>query len=128
MSLGNPTSISSNQNYDDNILSFFGRVNYNYNDRYLLTASLRADGSSKFGKNNKWGYFPAVSAAWRLAEEDFIKNLNIFSDLKLRLGYGLAGTTALVRTTRLLSFHQCLLLWATNSPTVMLQSRFLMPI
>lgn len=91
MSLGNPTSISSNQNYDDNILSFFGRVNYNYNDRYLLTASLRADGSSKFGKNNKWGYFPAVSAAWRLAEEDFIKNLNIFSDLKLRLGYGLAG-------------------------------------
>lgn len=91
MSLGIPTNIQSNQNYDDNILSFFGRVNYNYADRYLLTASLRADGSSKFGKDNKWGYFPAISAAWRLSEEDFIKNLNIFSDLKLRLGYGLAG-------------------------------------
>ena len=91
MSLGTPTSIQSNQNYDDNIVSFFGRVNYNYNDRYLLTASLRADGSSKFGKNNKWGYFPSISAAWRAGEEDFIKNLNIFSDLKFRVGYGLAG-------------------------------------
>ena len=60
-------------------------------NRYLFTASIRADGSSKFGKNNKWGYFPAVSAAWRLSEETFIKNIGIFSDLKLRIGYGLAG-------------------------------------
>lgn len=91
MSLGTPTSITSSKNYDDNIVSFFGRVNYNYADKYLLTASLRADGSSKFGKNNKWGYFPAVSAAWRLSEEEFIKKLGVFSDLKLRAGYGLAG-------------------------------------
>lgn len=91
MSLGTPTSITSSKNYDDNIASFFGRINYNYNDRYLLTASLRADGSSKFGKNNKWGYFPSISAAWRAGEEDFIKNLNVFSDLKFRMGYGLAG-------------------------------------
>ena len=60
-------------------------------DKYLFTASVRADGSSKFGKNNKWGYFPAFSAAWRLGEEEFIKDLNIFSDLKFRIGYGLAG-------------------------------------
>lgn len=60
-------------------------------DKYLFTASVRADGSSKFGKNNKWGYFPAFSAAWRLSEEEFIKDLGIFSDLKFRIGYGLAG-------------------------------------
>lgn len=91
MSLGTPTSITTSQNYDDKLLSFFTRVNYNYRDLYLITASLRADGSSKFGVNHKWGYFPAVSAAWRAAEEPFIKNLNVFSDLKLRIGYGLAG-------------------------------------
>lgn len=91
MSLGTPDAIASNENYDDNLVSFFARANYDFRDRYLFTASLRADGSSKFGKNNKWGYFPAVSAAWRMAEEEFIKKLNIFSDLKLRIGYGLAG-------------------------------------
>ena len=91
LSLGLPGTPSSFANYDDKLLSFFGRVNYNLKDRYLFTASVRADGSSKFGKNNKWGYFPSVSAAWRASEESFIKDLNIFSDLKLRVGYGLAG-------------------------------------
>ncbi len=91
MSLGTPTKVTSGQNYDNKLLSFFTRVNYNYRDRYLVSASLRADGSSKFGADNKWGWFPAVSAAWRLAEEPFIKKLNVFSDLKLRVGYGLAG-------------------------------------
>lgn len=91
LSLGLPGTAESSVNYDDKLLSFFGRVNYGYKDKYLFTASVRADGSSKFGKNNKWGYFPAFSAAWRMAEEDFIKDLNVFSDLKLRVGYGLAG-------------------------------------
>lgn len=91
MNLGTPSIASSNENYDDNLVSFFAKVNYDYADKYLFTASFRADGSSKFGKNNKWGYFPAVSAAWRMGEEEFIKNLNIFSDLKFRIGYGLAG-------------------------------------
>lgn len=91
MSLGTPTNITTNVNYDDKLVSFFGRLNYNYKDLYLFTASLRADGSSKFGKDNKWGWFPAFSAAWRAGEEKFIKNLSIFSDLKLRVGYGLAG-------------------------------------
>ena len=89
--LGLPTAVSSSENYDDKLLSFFARFNYGFKDKYLFTASFRADGSSKFGKNNKWGYFPAFSAAWRLGEEEFIKNLNIFSDLKVRLGYGMAG-------------------------------------
>lgn len=91
MGLGTPSVANTNENDDDNLVSFFTRVNYNYADKYLLSATFRADGSSKFSKNNKWGYFPAVSAAWRLGEEEFIKKLNVFSDLKFRIGYGLAG-------------------------------------
>lgn len=91
MNLGVPTSIQSGVNDDDRLLSFFGRVNYNFSDRYLLAATVRADGSSKFSDNNKWGFFPSVSAAWRIGEEQFIKNLELFSDLKMRVGYGMAG-------------------------------------
>lgn len=91
MSLGIPGQITSGVNYDDRLLSFFGRVNYNFTDKYLLTATLRADGSSKFSANNKWGLFPSVSAAWRMGEEAFVKKWNVFSDLKLRVGYGMAG-------------------------------------
>jgi hypothetical protein len=68
-----------------------GRVNYSLKDKYLLTASYRADGSSVFGENNKWGYFPSVSAAWRLSEEKFLKDINLFSDLKLRASWGVTG-------------------------------------
>ena len=91
MGLGTPTNSDSFLNDDDNLVSFFARVNYDFKDKYLFSATMRADGSSKFSKDNKWGYFPAVSAAWRLSEEEFIKKLNVFSDLKLRIGYGLAG-------------------------------------
>lgn len=91
MGIGTPSASDSYLNDDDNLLSFFARVNYDYKDKYLLSATLRADGSSKFSADNKWGIFPAVSAAWRLGEEEFIKKLNIFSDLKFRIGYGLAG-------------------------------------
>lgn len=71
--------------------SFFGRVNYRLFDRYLFTATLRADGSSKFGVNNRWGYFPAFAFAWRASEEKFIKKLDVFDNLKLRLSYGVSG-------------------------------------
>lgn len=91
MSLGIPSAIKSGVNFDDRLLSFFGRVHYNYKEKYLLSATVRGDGSSKFSHNNKWGFFPSVAAAWRLGEEKFIKQLELFSDLKLRLGYGLAG-------------------------------------
>ncbi len=90
-SLGTPESVTSNVNYDNKILSFFGRANYNIGEKYLFTATLRADGSSKFSKNNKWGYFPSVSAAWRIGQEEMVERLGVFSDLKLRAGYGLAG-------------------------------------
>jgi TonB-linked SusC/RagA family outer membrane protein len=72
--------------------SFFGRAILNYKDRYLLTATLRADGSTKFGENNKYGYFPSVSAAWDISQEDFIKGkVDALNQLKLRVGYGRTG-------------------------------------
>jgi TonB-linked SusC/RagA family outer membrane protein len=75
----------------DNLMSFLGRVAYGYNNKYLLTASIRADGSSKFGKENKWGYFPSVALGWTISEESFIKNMNIFDNFKLRASYGVTG-------------------------------------
>jgi iron complex outermembrane receptor protein len=76
--------------YINELQSYFGRVNYQYNDRYLLTATLRADGSSKFGRNNKYGYFPSFSAAWILSKESFLEN-SFFNNLKLRAGWGQTG-------------------------------------
>lgn len=75
------------------MISFYGRLNYSYASRYNFQATLRRDGSSAFGKNNRWATFPSVSAAWRIGEEDFIRNLGIFSDLKLRVGYGVSGNS-----------------------------------
>ena len=75
------------------MISFFGRANYSFNSKYMVQATIRRDGSSAFGKNNRWGTFPSASVAWRLSEEDFIKNLNIFDDLKFRMGYGISGNS-----------------------------------
>jgi TonB-linked SusC/RagA family outer membrane protein len=71
--------------------SFFGRINYDLMEKYLFTATIRRDGSSKFGENNKYGDFPSFAFAWRLSQEDFIRNLNIFDNLKLRIGWGKTG-------------------------------------
>lgn len=76
------------------LASFFGRADYNFLNRYYFGASLRADGSSKFGTNSKWGYFPSFSAGWRLKEEGFLKNAAWLSDLKLRGSYGITGNQA----------------------------------
>jgi len=75
------------------MISFYGRVNYSYMSKYLLQATLRRDGSSAFGANHRWGTFPSVSAAWRIIDEDFMKNQNLFSDLKFRVGYGVSGNS-----------------------------------
>ncbi|MGZ3871798.1 MAG: SusC/RagA family TonB-linked outer membrane protein [Mucilaginibacter sp.] len=84
-------AVGSTQN-SSKLISFFSRVNYDFNDKYILTASLRHEGSSKFGINNKWGNFPAASAAWRISEEDFLKGTaSWLSDLKLRADYGVTG-------------------------------------
>jgi TonB-dependent starch-binding outer membrane protein SusC len=79
---------------ESRLISFFGRANYNLNDRYLLALSLRRDGSSRFGANNAWGLFPSAAAAWRLSEESFLKNVGWLSDLKLRASYGKTGNQA----------------------------------
>jgi len=73
------------------LVSFFGRANYTLLDRYLLTATLRDDGSSRFASGNRWGLFPSAALAWKINEEGFMKDNTIFSDLKLRLGYGITG-------------------------------------
>jgi TonB-linked SusC/RagA family outer membrane protein len=78
-----------------NLLSFLGRINYNFDDRYLLTASIRADGSSRYSKGNKWGYFPSAAFAWRLQQEPFLENAEWLNDLKLRVSYGVTGSTAI---------------------------------
>jgi TonB-linked SusC/RagA family outer membrane protein len=101
LSLGNPyvSALSSyrvnygsgNAYQETRLISDFGRLNYNFKDKYLLQGSVRRDGSSVFGANNKWGYFPAVGAAWRINQEAFMQNQRLFSDLKLRASYGVTG-------------------------------------
>lgn len=89
---GNPqynTINSYKEEYE--LASFLGRVTYNYNDKYYLDASFRRDGSSKFGVNNRWGNFPAISAAWRLSGENFMSGVTWINDLKLKAGYGVTG-------------------------------------
>lgn len=73
------------------LLSWYGRLNYAYDNRYLATVTLRNDASSRFAKENRWGLFPSVALAWRISQEDFFKEQNVMSDLKLRLGYGVTG-------------------------------------
>ncbi|GAO42125.1 SusC/RagA family TonB-linked outer membrane protein [Flavihumibacter petaseus] len=74
------------------LIGFFGRINYAFDEKYLLMASLRYEGSSKFGENYKWGTFPAASVGWRIKKEDFMRSVDFVSDLKLRVGYGVTGT------------------------------------
>lgn len=76
---------------DNTLIAFFSRVNYEFNDRYFLQASLRREGSSRFGENNKWGNFPAISAGWTVSNESFFENVETLSNLKLRAGYGITG-------------------------------------
>lgn len=80
---------------ESQLASFFGRINYHLFERYLLTASLRADGSSVFAPGKKWGYFPSVALAWRVSDESFIKNIRAISNLKLRLSWGESGQCAI---------------------------------
>jgi TonB-linked SusC/RagA family outer membrane protein len=89
------TSSTSGWKDASSLASYFGRFNYVYSDRYLATFTLRADGSSKFGPNNKWGWFPSGSLAWRISEEEFMKKFDNLDNMKLRIGYGLVGNEAI---------------------------------
>lgn len=85
----NPTSyIFKTENY---LVSFFGRLNYSFMNKYLVTATLRNDGTSRFSKDNRWGLFPSVALGWKIKEESFLKDVDAISDFKLRLGYGITG-------------------------------------
>ena len=92
MGAGNPEKNEIWNGYSDNkLVSGMFRLNYVYDNKYLLTLTARADGSSKFGKNNKWAMFPSVAVSWKAHEESFIKNLNVFDELKFRFSYGISG-------------------------------------
>ena len=77
--------------WDYRRVSFFGRVNYNYNDRYLIQATVRSDGSSKFGADNRWGFFPSIAVGWRISEEEFFPKGIALNNLKLRASWGRLG-------------------------------------
>ena len=89
---GHPVKVNDIYSADDKLLSFFTRANYNYEDKYLLSFTFRADASSKFSKDNRWGYFPSAAAAWRISSEPFMKGTKKWlDDLKLRVSFGTAG-------------------------------------
>lgn len=90
---GNPVQINPDNNSAKEyfLVSFFGRLNYTLKDRYLLTVTMRRDGSSRFAEDHRWGLFPSVALAWKMKEETFLKNVDVLSDMKLRLGWGVTG-------------------------------------
>lgn len=92
LTLGDPSTAKNNGNSSESsILSYFGRLFYSYNDKYLFTFTLRRDGSSKFHKDNRWGWFPSAALAWKITNESFLKDNNVINNLKLRLGWGAVG-------------------------------------
>lgn len=103
---GAETKFINNYQTKTALMSGFGRINYIFLNKYLLTLTARADGSSKFGENNKWGFFPSGAAAWRLSEEDFIKQLGVFDQLKLRVSYGISGNQGISPYQTLTRFGQ----------------------
>jgi len=94
---GNTPNTINGARTEDALVSWFGRANYGYDDRYLLTATFRADGSSRFAEGNKWGYFPAFSAGWRISEEAFFQDQSLISNMKLTAGWGQLGNQNVAR-------------------------------
>ena len=112
---GTPSSVDNNFSPDDVLLSFFGRANYDYKSRYLLSATFRADGSSKFSTDNKWGYFPSAAAAWRISSEPFMENsTNWMDDLKLRFSLGTAGNNNIPSGQMVQSYASNSTAWINN--------------
>ena len=97
LSVGTSPSIPSSSKENWAVASGLARINYGYDNRYLVTASIRADGSSRFATGNKWGYFPALALAWRLNKESFLQDVSAIYNLKLRLGYGITGNQEVPR-------------------------------
>lgn len=110
--LGAIINIPGTNRAQNQLLSYLGRVNYRLDDKYLITASLRADGSSRFGANSKFGYFPSIAFAWRMSDESFMKQQSLVEDLKFRVSYGLTGNQEIG------NYNSLVLLTPTGSPTV----------
>lgn len=109
--------------YENYLISFFGRLNYNFMDRYLLTATLRRDGSSRFSENNRWGLFPSAALAWTISNKPFMKATeNVLSKLKLRLGYGVTGQQEIGDYQYITSYS-----FSTNPNTTYLGTTLLKP-
>ena len=102
LKIGNVTSSKN----DYKLISFFARAHYSYDERYMITATMRRDGSSKFGANHKWGWFPAASAAWRMSSLPAIKNIEAINDLKLRFSYGVTGRSGFPKYSALARYEQ----------------------
>jgi iron complex outermembrane receptor protein len=109
-----PTTVNSSA-VKNELQSFFGRLNYAYNDRYLFTATLRADGSSKFGSNNKYGYFPSVALGWNISKENFMSILTFFNNLKLRASWGQTGNQEIPSKITKASYSEDRLVTGTQS-------------
>ncbi|MGH2565802.1 MAG: SusC/RagA family TonB-linked outer membrane protein, partial [Ginsengibacter sp.] len=107
LSLGTAGSANVSDNGTlDRVSSYFGRVNYSYKDRYLLTASMRAYGSSKFSEENRWGYFPSIGAGWIISQENFMKNVKFLDNLKLRGSWGKIGNMSVPANLSVLTVTQ----------------------
>lgn len=112
---GVANSTDNNYSPDDKLLSFFGRLNYDFKSKYLFTATFRADGSSKFSDGNQWGYFPSVAGAWRLSQEKFMQGTSSWlDDMKLRLSYGTAGNNNIPAGQMVQSFESKTTSWMNN--------------
>jgi TonB-linked SusC/RagA family outer membrane protein len=112
---GKANAIDNNFSPDDKMLSFFGRANYDYQGKYLLSATFRADGSSKFSPGNRWGYFPGVSAAWRISQESFMEDTKSWlTDLKLRASYATAGNNGIPPGQMTQTFQNSVTTWVNG--------------
>ena len=113
------TAMTSNNYYDpnDQLLSFFGRANYEFGGRYSVSATVRADGSSKFTKGNQWGFFPSAAASWTLSNESWLKDASWLDNLKLRYSFGTAGNNNIPSGVTALSFASNNSSWISQSNT-----------
>ncbi|MDR7372022.1 TonB-dependent receptor [Flavobacterium aquidurense] len=120
---GTPQSVDNYYSPDDKLLSFFGRANYDYKNRYLLSATFRADGSSKFLDENRWGYFPAFAAGWKISEENFLKDKSWIDLLKLRASYGEAGNNNIPVGQQIQIFQSTATTWINGITSIWAPSK-----
>ena len=113
-SQGVPQSVNNYYSPDDKLFSLFGRLNYDFKNRYLFTATFRADGSSKFLGDNRWGYFPSAAVAWKVSEENFLKDVSWMNLLKMRLSYGEAGNNNIPVGQTIRTFESSVSAWINN--------------